>query len=128
VTGAIAGHGPAKAASVAALLVETAAAIGLAFMTQRQPPPAERALGHVVAPVAAAVAVLRSLTYDPYYAPATHRFIDVHPSLTSWLIVLVVASLGAVAVHRFRPAAGWAVTAAVTTLAAVTMVLIPVGH
>jgi hypothetical protein len=127
-TGNFAGHDLAKAASIAALLAEVAAAIGLALVRQRDRPPIERVLGHIVAPLAAAVAVLQSLTYDPYYVPAEHRFIDVHPSMTSWLIVLVVGSLGAVVVYRLRPAAGWAVTAAVATLAAATVFLVPIGH
>src|SRR5690242_13148488 len=77
-TGDFAGHGIAKAASGAALFVAAAAAFGRAFRPGRERLAGDRLLGQVVAPLAAAAAVVRSLTYDPYHLPAERRFVDVH--------------------------------------------------
>lgn len=131
--GSVPGEGPPAdelvgfgiAAVFAAALLGGVAA-GLALASERR----DRVAAGVIAlvHVAAAAFVLgRFFAYDPYYAPSLRRFSDGGNVRGAWVALVVTALLGTAATAR-RPSVVAALSAPALFVAAVTLVLIGVGH
>jgi hypothetical protein len=82
----------------------------------------------LVAPSAAAFALARFYTYDPYYAPTLRRMSDGGFVNPRWMYGLAAAAVATAVVCCFRPRTGARVSVVVVLACAVTTLYESAGH